>query len=253
VTEPGRNIRGYAVVYGVDDGGEARLRRGQQNMARARLMVFMGDAAGAEPVARAALADFAGAMNWLEDTPEFEVAHYRLDEAGRWIRETFGCWLKREGSAYSRTCPADLAHIRVGMSPGMKNVVRECSVCGQDPRSPTCRHIRGRAYQTTRRLVGDRCNLCDRQDCGHTDGQAGVAVCGHLYVTLDLVEVSFVPRPAQPMARMGEIDVDAALLGAVLGPRGWKPGMEVSCDKCLSPCGGVREWDPKLSSDANVG
>jgi len=68
-------------------------------MARARHRVFLGDEASAEPVVRSALADFAGAMNWLEDTPEFEVAHFWLDQAGRWIRETFGCWIPRDGAA----------------------------------------------------------------------------------------------------------------------------------------------------------
>lgn len=253
MTKPGRSFRGLVAVYGADDvGGEARLRRGQENMARARLQVFMGNEATAEPVARAALADFAGAMNWLEDMPEFEVAHYRLDEAGRWVRETFGCWLKHGGTGYTRTCPADLAHLRVGNSPGMTNIVRECSVCGQDPRSPTCRHIKGRAYSATRRLIGDRCNLCDRKDCDHEDGEAGVVVCGHLIVSADLVEISLVPRPAQPMARIGEVDVDVGLLEALLGPRGWAPGMEVSCDKCLSACHGVREYDPMLSPDENL-
>jgi hypothetical protein len=252
VTESGRRIRGLVAVYGDEVGGEPRLLRGQQAMARARLQVCMGDEAGAESVARAALADFAGAMNWLEDTPEFEVAHYRLDEAGRWVRETFGCWLRHDGTTYTRTCPADLAHLRVGMSPGMKNMIRECSICGQDPRSPTCRHIKGRLYPTTRRLMGKRCSLCGRRECAHEDGEPGIALCSHLIVSADLVEVSLVPRPAQPMARIGEVEVDLVLLEAVLGPRGWTPGMEVSCDKCLSACRGVREYDPLLSSDENI-
>jgi hypothetical protein len=221
-------------------------------MARARLQVVMSDKASAEATARAALADFAGAMNWLEDTPGFDVAHLRLDEAGRWIRETFGCWLTRDGADYSRTCPADLAHLRVGNSPGMKDVVRVCSVCGQDPRSPTCRHIKGRAYPTTRRLIGDDCNLCGRSGCDHKDGDPGVADCWHLIVEVDLIEVSLVPRPAQPMARISEIDVDGELLEALLGPRGWKPGMDVSCDKCLRPCHGVREYDPTVSAAENM-
>ena len=244
-------IEGLVVVYCDDVGGEARLRRGQLAMARARLREQEGDSAGAEAVARAALADFAGAMNWLEDTPEFDVAHYRLDQAGRWVRETFGCWLERDGTSYSRTCPADLAHTRVGFSPGMKDVIRECSICGQDPRSPTCRHIKGRPYQTTRRLIGERCNLCGRRACDHTDGQPGVAICSNVIVSADMEEMSLVPRPEQPMARPSKVEVDVVLLEAVLGPGGWQPGMEVSCDKCLRPCRGVREYDPRRSNAEN--
>jgi hypothetical protein len=244
-------VRGLVAVLGSEVGGEGRLIRGQRTMAQARLMVVLGQQNDAEPLARAALADFAGAMNWLEDTPDFEVAHFRLDEAGRWIRETFGCWLERDGSSYSRTCPADLAHIRVGMSPGMTNVVRECSICGQDPRSPTCRHIKGRRYQTTRRMVGSRCNLCDQEGCGHSDGEPGEAVCTHLIVHADLEEVSLVPRPAQPMARIHKVGVPLTQLESVLGARGWQAGLDVSCDKCLTACRGVREFDPLLSPAEN--
>lgn len=246
-----RHERSPVTVHGGELGGEARLRRGQQGMARARLKVFMGDEEAAEPVARAALADFAGAMNWLDDTPEFEVAHHRLDEAGRWIRETFGCWITREGTTYSRTCPADLAHLRVGMSVGTKDVIRECNVCGQDPRSPTCRHIKTRTYPTTRRVVGGHCNLCGLADCGHVDGAPGDAICTHWSVRADLVEVSIVSRPAQPMARITKLGVPLDQLEATLGPRGWAPGMEVSCDKCQIGCRGVRECDHMLSPAAN--
>jgi hypothetical protein len=208
-------------------------------MGRARLQVFLGNRDAAEPLARSALADFAGAMNWLEDTPGFEVAHYRLDEAGRWIRETFGCWLERKDTTYARTCPADLAHKRVGLSPGMSNVIRECSVCGQEPR--VCRHVKGKSYDAPRRMVGGRCNLCGAHECEHLDGELGLAYCSHLIVKADLDEVSFVPRPAQPMARIGRITMSTDELEAELGPKGWKPGMDVSCDRCLKSCMGVRE------------
>ena len=95
-------------------------------MARARLEAVVGDRKEAERFARSALADYRAAMDWTEDTPEFEVAHFRLDEAGRWVRETFGCWLTRNGTSYQRTCPVDLAHDRIGLSPGLRNVIREC-------------------------------------------------------------------------------------------------------------------------------
>lgn len=218
-------------------------------MARARFHAAVGQESDAEPLARGALAEFAAAMNWLEDTPEFEVAHYRLDEAGRWIRETFGCWLAREGTSYTRTCPADIAHIRVGFSPGMKNVIRECSVCGQDPRSPTCRHIKGRRYPAMRRLVEGRCNLCGERTCGHVDGEPGDVDCFHWIVSAEIDELSLVPRPADPMARIMKVSVPLSGLVATLGLQGWSPGQDVSCDLCLRPCGGVREWDRPPAAD----
>ena len=211
-------------------------------MAKARLQVALGEKYTAEPMARGALAQFRAAMNWLEDTPEFEVAHLRLDEAGRWIRETFGCWLTREGTRYSRTCPADLAHTRIGMSPGMRNVVRACTVCGRDPR--LCRHIKGRTYPAVRRIVAGHCNLCDETACAHQDGEPGEVYCGHWIVSADLDEISLVPRPAQPMARIDSVGVPLGELAVTFGPRGWRPGMDVSCNRCLTACHGVREYNP---------
>jgi hypothetical protein len=219
--------------------GEEYLRRGQVLMTRARLEVFMGDPRSAESAARDALTQFRAAMNWLEDTPEFEVAHYWLDEAGRWTRTTFGCWLTRDGTKYSRTCLADLAHARVGMSVGMKNVIRECSVCGEEPR--TCRHIRGRTYVTTRRMIGHRCNVCGLESCAHVDGETGEALCTHLITSAELDEVSLVARPAQPMARIQSMSVSIEEIKAALAGSPWRPGMDVSCDRCLTPCGGVTD------------
>lgn len=238
------DIGGIVAVYGRDEvGGHARLVRGQQAMVQARLQLFLGKRADAESLARAALTDFAGAMNWLEDTPEFEVAHYRLDEAGRWLRERFGCWLERDGETYNRTCPADLAHIRVGFSPGMRDVTRMCSVCGLDPRR--CRHVTGKMYMAPRRLIADRCNQCHLTNCDHEDGEVGPVACYHVITEVGhLHEVSIVPRPAQPMARLRRVRVRTEDLDAQLGSRGWVAGMEVSCDKCLTACRGVREVNP---------
>ena len=55
-------------------------------MGRARLAYFHGDPGTAERLAREALGNYWAAMNMLEGTSDFEVAHYRLDEAGAWVR-----------------------------------------------------------------------------------------------------------------------------------------------------------------------
>lgn len=225
----------------MNETGALYMQRGQDGMTSAHLQVALGEAQEAERLARGALADFRGAMNWLEDTPDFDVAHILLDEAGRWIRETFGCWLQRESTTYSRTCPADLAHIRIGFSPGMTNVVRECTVCGQDPRH--CRHIKGRTYPAVCRIVGGDCNLCGAEVCDHQDGEPGDVVCTHWIVSCEVIEISLVPRPAQPMARIHKESMSLKELADSLGP-GWVPGMDVSCDRCLRVCLGVHEVDP---------
>lgn len=100
-------------------------------------------------------------------------------------------------------------------------------------------------------MVGGECNLCGAKACEHKDGDPGEVVCSHWIVSADLQEVSLVPRPAQPMARIHKVGVRRETLEAVLGPQGWETGMEASCDKCLAACRGVREYDPQLSPAEN--
>jgi hypothetical protein len=66
-----------------------------------------------------------------------------MDQAGAWVRETFGCQLTRSGTRYSQTCPVALAHNRIGMSIG-GTARRLCSLCGDD--LSECEHIPGISY-----------------------------------------------------------------------------------------------------------
>lgn len=180
-------------------------------MNHARYLVQVEGASDeADARAREGLATLRSAMNWLEGTAEFEEAHAVLDEEGRFTRETFGCALEQEEDGYWVTCPVALAHNRVGMSIGA--IVREarCSICLQDPHD--CEHIIGEQYD------GDR--------------------CVRMIIKADLLEVSFVTRPADPDARIHRLSVSTKELRARLGPN-WQPGMRVSCDRCLTPCDGL--------------
>jgi hypothetical protein len=82
-------------------------------------------------------------LNWAEDGPREAEAHTRLDEAGRWVRATFGCMLEQDGTAYFVSCPVRLGHVRVGLSIG-GTAHRICSLCGEDVSE--CEHQRGVAY-----------------------------------------------------------------------------------------------------------
>lgn len=169
------------------------------------------DLGDAETVAREALAKARSSMDWLEDTDHLDEAHRLLHEVGRFTRSTWQCSLGLDERGYSRECPADLAHIRMGMSPGMVIGASECSICGQEPRD--CDHIKGRVYH-------------------------GV-VCYRIITDVkEVLEVSFVARPAQPDARLQRVSVATSDLQEALGPQ-WRPGMRVSCDKCLSDCPGL--------------
>ncbi len=197
--------------------GRDKLEQGRQQIQRAEAMVTQaGPTPEAEADARAAFDVLRSAMNWLEDEDSalFEDAHQALDAAGAFTRRTFGCWLHQEGTSYEQRCPVALAHNRVGMSLAAIIEKSECTVCHLAPED--CSHIAGRVY----------------------DG----VFCARLITEGRLLEISFVGRPAQPDARIERISVPVADLQQALGPR-WVPRMDVSCDRCLSPCPGVsRPW-----------
>lgn len=192
-----------------DDVGMRRLdaARVEFKRARYRRVVDTGDA---EPTARSALGLARSAMDWLEDTDGFDEAHDLLHEIGQFTREEFGCSVTIDEDGYWRDCPADLAHIRCGMSPGLVIGASECSICHQDPAG--CSHITGRIYD------GERCHRI-------------------IIEIRDVLEVSLVARPAQPDARIQRVSVSTKDLHEALGGT-WQPGMTVSCDKCHQPCWG---------------
>lgn len=193
--------------------GLDRLKAGSRLYGQAaRLIDIEGPTAKAEHILRRSLSILRSAMNWLEDTNHFEAAHRRLDDAGNLARQHFpeGCRLTIEGHAYFQECPVALAHTRVGLSPGYIVREAECSICGQEPED--CPHIRGRIY----------------------DGQE----CHRILKQLDVLEVSFVGRPAQPDARIQSVSVDRSELMSKFGAA-FSPGVPVTCDKCLTVCHGV--------------
>lgn len=199
-------------MSGVSRGHEI-LAEGSRLYGRgARIVGSEGPTPEAESALRSALHTLRSAMNWLEDTADFEIAHARLDAAGRLARENFkkGCRLTLRDGQYWQECPAALAHNRVGLSPGYVIRKAECCICHSDPGN--CNHITGREY----------------------DGE----VCVRLITEADLLEVSLVGRPAQPDARLTGMSVSLNELQDRLGDR-FRPGTPVTCDNCLLTCEGV--------------
>lgn len=194
--------------------GLAKLRAGQEAYEQAARACVAPDGPTEEDnnKLRGALATLRSALNWLEDTENFEVAHDALDKAGKLARTVFpqGCALPYRDGGYFMECPVALAHNRVGMSAGFVARAVECSICGRDP--DECPHITGRIY--------------DGERCVRTITEA------------DVLEVSLVARPAQPDARIMSMSVDMSDLRESLGEE-FVPGIPVTCDRCLSPCNGV--------------
>lgn len=154
------------------------------------------------------------AMDWLEDTDDFDRAHKFLDEVGLFVRTDFPneCRLTKEGNQYFDECSISLAHVRVGFSVAFAIREAECSVCHGD--ALTCEHISGEIY------AGEQ---------------------AHRVITrADFFEVSLVSRPEQPDARITKQSVSRA---DVTNAIGFEPAtdLEILCDRCLTGCAGITD------------
>lgn len=237
------DLRSAYVTATIDEA----LNAGNDALAEAERMLIGADpdVDAAEQVARTALHAFAHALNWAEDSPREETVHQRLDEAGGWIRTIFGCVLEQEGKSYFETCPVKLGHVRVGLSVG-GTACRTCSLCGED--LSECEHHRGVAYLVPGGVTDlPWCRVCTNSTCiKHSPGQTYRTGLVALIREMDLVEISFVSKPAQPDARIQRQSIDTADLRTALG-EGWAPGMPVNCDFCLQSCRGLRR--PMIGAD----
>ncbi len=191
----------------------------------------------AEELARWSLNLYRSALDWAEDTDLEDDAHQAMDDAGRWVCETFGCHLERSGDEYFRTCPVDLGHNRIGFSIGGRAARRICSLCGEDVSE--CEHL----PHTTYLVPGGPadlgwCRVCLKEECDHSPDTRYPASVISRIAEMEVDEVSLVSRPAHPEARIHRMSVDPAELREALGPD-FVPGMEVRCHKCLDPCGGL--------------
>lgn len=198
--------------------GLARRESAQRDIAEVEFLLLRNSPEAAQKIARASLETFASSLNWLEDTDHFEEAHRLLDLAGKYVRRTFGCTLHWTGSEYQQTCPVALAHTRIGVSPEIVFDGFDCTICDAD--AETCPHIAGRVYEG---------KTCWRRVRG----------------PIQVLAIAWVNRPDQPDARLQSVPVELEKLRKALPPE-WRPGMPVSCDRCLLPCEGLKE--PDLSS-----
>lgn len=233
-------------------GSDADLREeytlSQVRERRLRAEQLMADAEGlletergaAEALARDALHFFARSLDWAEDTDQEEEAHGRMDTAGSWVRETFGCHLARTGTSYQQTCPVALGHNRIGMRVG--GVARRtCSLCGLD--FSECAHLPGTAYLVPGGASDlGWCRVCLKAECDHNPADSyRVAVVARI-TEMRVDEVSLVSKPAHPEARLSAISVPVSDLIEALGDD-FVPGTDVSCDRCLLACDGLIRHD----------
>lgn len=219
------------------DTGDRKLLDGLSQM-REAMQLYDNGSAQAEEFARSALVTLRSAVDWLEDTPAMERGHRHLDEAGAWVRETFGCQVpwSDEHKTFVQQCPVALAHNRLGFSPELTNIVSICTICGQNPFM--CSHVTGRMYEAPRLLADGHCNVCHKNDCvEHETGRLYEIECIHLVTSFSAEGVAIVNRPANPDARILLITLSMAELSAELGVN-VTPMTPISCDRCLKPCSG---------------
>jgi hypothetical protein len=189
------------------------LRQSRRSFNHAKYLLDVASSkAEAETKARSSAKTLRSAMDWLEDTAHFEEAHRVLDQAGRFIRQNFGCRLAFQDGTYRQDCPVALAHNRIGMSIGAIVNKVSCSICRRDPHK--CSHITGRSYNGNR--------------------------CIRIIEEAELLEVSLVDRPSMPDARIMSITITDSELREQFGPN-FQPGVPLSCNRCLSDCGGVED------------
>ncbi len=192
----------------------------------------------AEPDARAALAALAGALNWAEGTVDEDQAHAELDAAGAWVRRTFGCRFDERGGVYRQTCPVALSHTRIGFSVG-GSAQRFCSLCGSD--LAECPHRKGKAYLVPGGAEGlGWCRVClAKEGCEHKPDELYRARVIGIIREMTVDETSLVAMPAHPDARPTAVTISVEEMRQQLG-EDYVSGMTVSCDRCLSPCGGLQ-------------
>lgn len=204
----------------------------------------------AESEARLAIDQVVRAFWWAEDTDAEERQHRLMHEVGRWTRQTFGCQLDFDGTTYSESCPIEMAHRRMGFSPGFVGT-RFCTICDQD--LSECEHIRGRRYWVRGRSDAEgRCRVCHETKCDHRPDRLYATPVGAVIKEITEVrEVSLVSRPAQPEARLLSVSVPTEALRRALGSK-FRVGMDVSCDQCLGDCWGFSELDANHGGASKV-
>lgn len=199
-----------------------------------------------ESSARRSLGRAVDAFNFLEDTELAEPAHVHAHKVAALAGGIFGCGIKYRQGTYWDTCPVSLMHSRLGMSVGFTST-RVCSLCGED--LDLCEHLLDVLYEVqVHRSSEGICNACGRLGCSHSDGEMALSYPRPVMGDAQIDEVSLVPRPRDPLARITEVEIDPQLLARSLGAE--PSGRSIRCFRCLRPCGGFRSSHDKWGIDS---
>lgn len=226
--------------------GLERIEKARESQIQSRMA---NDPAEAEEKIREAVSLARSAYDWLEDTIYDDLAHTVVHELGKEAREKFpsGCKLNWNGSNYEQWCPADLVHMRLGLSPGMIIHSMECSVCGRDPSE--CDHILRKIYTVSGGPnESGRCPVCTENKCDHSPAKEYQVIARRLINESEMKEISLVTRPKQADARIQIWPVSEHVIRNALGPNFQYGEDTVNCSRCLLACPGFIRFrgDPKI-------
>lgn len=205
-----------------------------------------------EPHIRTSVSASMAALNYLEDHPMREDAHEAIHCAAFVKRGLFGCPIVLRDDKFWTDCPINLSHLRVGFSVGLVSDF-ECSICGRLVED--CDHQMGQPYRVVAKRDGTGvCSICGAVDCEHTPGEEFLVEAYANARNAKASEVSMVPRPRYPQARIVEITKN---LGSASGDPRVRYAAEhedLNCDADLGPCNGfndMRDWQIQNWSEGN--
>jgi hypothetical protein len=158
----------------------------------------------AEFLGRDALTSAVQAFNLLEDMPEADDAHRLIHEIGMFVSRHFGCKINLRDGLWRWECLVIIAHMRLGQSVAF-TARRICSICRQNIMSDQCSHLPGQIYDVPV-VDASRCP-CGTNDChSHMEGDIlKVYPTSFVEEADSLDEISWVPRPRDPLARIEAI------------------------------------------------
>lgn len=167
-------------------------------------------------------------------------SHYLTHALGDMVGGLFGCELKHKDGDWFDTCASSLLHVRLGQSMGF-TARHECTVCGGN--FAVCDHLRDLDYEVPvlwRR--GGSCSACRSDPCEHKPGDLAVVRAASVMTDVELREVSLVPRPRDPLARITARQVEQQDVEGMVGQR-VEPSMRLLGHSCMQQCEGFGSSD----------
>ncbi|MCW2881310.1 MAG: hypothetical protein JWQ95_5410 [Sphaerisporangium sp.] len=197
-----------------------------------------------EQRARAALNIAVNSFDHLEDTAYASEAHDYVHRLAELTAGLFGCVAERDGTTWFDVCRQSIMHVRMGMSVGF-TAQRHCSVCDSD--LSECEHQPGQVYEKTAELdTDDSCTICGDTECQRHSPGTTYPITAHAVVRKveELHEISYLPRPRDPLARISKIEIPNYTLTEL--PNRNSPDAVLHCHRCISFCTGFTSAEEAL-------